>query len=189
MTSRFSTIAAVQRSSATLRRHHQLPLDQHPHFHHLAPRQLAPSTTPSGTASLLKPRPTCTAYAQLTPRRVPLARSAATSTPPSIAAIHTTRCRASSLAKEQDQQDNAEMAAADDESWKSQPPYRTSEANEEFDKKWTARCSCGRVNYWLSREKPLASKYCHCKDCQSLHGEYILFVFLSITPAILFLST
>jgi len=58
----------------------------------------------------------------------------------------------------------------ENEDWKSQPPYRTTEANAEFDKKWTAHCSCGRVKYWLSRERPLASKFCHCKDCQSLHG-------------------
>ena len=57
------------------------------------------------------------------------------------------------------------------EEWKSRPPYRTAPANEQFAKRWTAHCSCGRVKYWLSRERPLASKYCHCVDCQSLHGE------------------
>ena len=57
------------------------------------------------------------------------------------------------------------------EEWKSRPPYRTASANEQFEKKWTAHCSCGRVTYWLSRDRPLASKYCHCVDCQSLHGE------------------
>lgn len=60
------------------------------------------------------------------------------------------------------------------EEWKSKPPYRTAGVNEEFEKKWTATCSCGRIKYWLSRDKPLASKYCHCVDCQSLHGKYIL---------------
>lgn len=58
----------------------------------------------------------------------------------------------------------------DNEEWKSKPPYRTAGANEEFEKKWTATCHCARVKYWLSRDKPLASKYCHCIDCQSLHG-------------------
>ncbi|RYP76688.1 hypothetical protein DL771_001610 [Monosporascus sp. 5C6A] len=58
----------------------------------------------------------------------------------------------------------------DNEDWKNHPPYRTARDNEEFEKKWTATCSCGRVKYWLSRDKPLMSKYCHCVDCQSLHG-------------------
>ncbi|KAI2466080.1 Mss4-like protein [Annulohypoxylon bovei var. microspora] len=56
------------------------------------------------------------------------------------------------------------------EDWKSQPPYRTTPGNSHFDKKWTAHCHCGRVKYWLSRDKPLASKFCHCIDCQALHG-------------------
>ncbi|KAF3026003.1 hypothetical protein E8E14_015073 [Neopestalotiopsis sp. 37M] len=54
--------------------------------------------------------------------------------------------------------------------WRCQPPYRTSEENEHFEKKHEAQCNCGRIKYWLSRDAPLASKYCHCKDCQSLHG-------------------
>lgn len=54
--------------------------------------------------------------------------------------------------------------------WRNQPPYRTSPENEHFDKKHTAECNCGRIRYWLSRDAPIASKYCHCKDCQSLHG-------------------
>ncbi|KAI1138628.1 Mss4-like protein [Hypoxylon sp. FL0543] len=58
----------------------------------------------------------------------------------------------------------------DSEDWKTKPPYRTAPANEHFDKKWTAHCHCGRVKYWLSRDKPLATKFCHCVDCQSLHG-------------------
>jgi hypothetical protein len=54
--------------------------------------------------------------------------------------------------------------------WRDQPPYRTHDKNHTFEKKHTAHCSCGRVKYWLSRDKPLGSKYCHCEDCQSLHG-------------------
>ncbi|RYP46400.1 hypothetical protein DL768_007367 [Monosporascus sp. mg162] len=66
-------------------------------------------------------------------------------------------------------QEQEEMSE-DNEDWKNHPPYRTARENEEFEKKWTATCSCGRVKYWLSRDKPLMSKYCHCVDCQSLHG-------------------
>ncbi|RYO92562.1 hypothetical protein DL762_001596 [Monosporascus cannonballus] len=63
-----------------------------------------------------------------------------------------------------------EEMSEDNEDWKNHPPYRTARENEQFEKKWTATCSCGRVKYWLSRDKPLISKYCHCIDCQSLHG-------------------
>lgn len=57
-----------------------------------------------------------------------------------------------------------------DDNWQNRPPYRTTDANEKFEKRHTAHCHCGRVKYWLSREKPLASKFCHCVDCQALHG-------------------
>ncbi|KAI2603707.1 Mss4-like protein [Hypoxylon sp. NC1633] len=56
------------------------------------------------------------------------------------------------------------------EDWKSAPPYRTTSSNASFVKQWTAHCHCGRVRYWLSRDAPLASKFCHCVDCQALHG-------------------
>ncbi|RWA12730.1 hypothetical protein EKO27_g2377 [Xylaria grammica] len=58
----------------------------------------------------------------------------------------------------------------DGDDWKNRPPYRTTDANEQFQKRHTAHCHCGRVKYWLSREKPLAAKFCHCIDCQALHG-------------------
>ncbi|TRX87960.1 hypothetical protein FHL15_011164 [Xylaria flabelliformis] len=57
-----------------------------------------------------------------------------------------------------------------DDDWKNRPPYRTTDTNEKFEKRHTAHCHCGRVKYWLSREKPLAAKFCHCIDCQALHG-------------------
>ncbi|KAI1354914.1 Mss4-like protein [Xylaria sp. FL0043] len=55
-----------------------------------------------------------------------------------------------------------------DDDWKNRPPYRTTDDNEKFPKRHTAHCHCGRVKYWLSREKPLAAKFCHCIDCQAL---------------------
>ncbi|KAI0009607.1 Mss4-like protein [Xylariaceae sp. FL0662B] len=68
----------------------------------------------------------------------------------------------------------ATMASAadneEDEKWKSKPPYRVTPADEQSDKRWMARCHCGRIRYWLSREKPLAAKFCHCVGCQALHG-------------------
>ncbi|KAI1100136.1 Mss4-like protein [Jackrogersella minutella] len=54
--------------------------------------------------------------------------------------------------------------------WETQPPYRSTGDNAQFTKRWTAHCHCGRVRYWASRAKPLAAKFCHCVDCQALHG-------------------
>lgn len=54
--------------------------------------------------------------------------------------------------------------------WKHREPYRIHEDNENFPVKWEGSCHCGKVTYELSREKPLAAKYCHCTTCQRLHG-------------------
>lgn len=54
--------------------------------------------------------------------------------------------------------------------WKHRAPYRVHGENEDFPVKWRGQCHCGRVRYQLSRERPLASKYCHCTTCQRLHG-------------------
>lgn len=35
---------------------------------------------------------------------------------------------------------------------------------------YTGGCHCQRVQYCIYREKPLDSKYCHCRECQALHG-------------------
>ncbi|KAL2755733.1 hypothetical protein ACRALDRAFT_1071051 [Sodiomyces alcalophilus JCM 7366] len=58
--------------------------------------------------------------------------------------------------------------------WQTRPPYtdpRQREASgQSFVKKIEGTCHCGKVKYWLSRDKPLGSKYCHCTDCQVMHG-------------------
>lgn len=54
--------------------------------------------------------------------------------------------------------------------WKHREPYRIHQDDDEFDVKWEAQCHCGKVQYQLSRDKPLAAKYCHCTTCQRLHG-------------------
>ncbi|PHH86763.1 hypothetical protein CDD83_9793 [Cordyceps sp. RAO-2017] len=59
--------------------------------------------------------------------------------------------------------------ADESESWDSLPPYRKPDPGA-FDKKLRGACHCGSVVYWLSRDKPLASKFCHCADCRALHG-------------------
>ncbi|KAK2017091.1 hypothetical protein LZ32DRAFT_644543 [Colletotrichum eremochloae] len=61
-----------------------------------------------------------------------------------------------------------------DEDWKTQPPYvppgKYHPHGDNFQKKIRGACQCGQVSYWLQKDKPLASKYCHCKDCQKMHG-------------------
>lgn len=59
-----------------------------------------------------------------------------------------------------------------DEAWRDRPPYRPVDREETsaFERKHEGRCHCGRVRYWLRREKPIIAKYCHCRGCQVLHG-------------------
>ncbi|KAJ9627405.1 hypothetical protein H2204_009816 [Knufia peltigerae] len=57
-----------------------------------------------------------------------------------------------------------------EDQWKHREPYRVHDNAEDFEVKWEGSCHCGRVTYQLSRDKPLAAKYCHCTTCQRLHG-------------------
>lgn len=54
--------------------------------------------------------------------------------------------------------------------WKHRAPYKVHDKQDDFQAKWKGACHCGRVKYELSRDRPLASKYCHCTTCQRLHG-------------------
>lgn len=58
----------------------------------------------------------------------------------------------------------------EEDQWKFRAPYKIHDKGENFDVKWKGKCHCGAVQYELSREKPLASKYCHCTTCQRMHG-------------------
>ncbi|PON24249.1 hypothetical protein TGAM01_v206937 [Trichoderma gamsii] len=55
-----------------------------------------------------------------------------------------------------------------DQTWKTKPPYQ--KPDEAFNKVLQGACHCGQVKYWLSKDSPLASKYCHCGDCKVIHG-------------------
>lgn len=66
----------------------------------------------------------------------------------------------------------------EEDQWKKAPPYRIHEKNDNFDVKWKGKCHCGAVQYELSREKPLDSKYCHCTTCQRLHGVCVVLPYL-----------
>ena len=54
--------------------------------------------------------------------------------------------------------------------WKHRPPYKVHDNDPNFHARYEASCHCGKVQYQLSREKPLDAKFCHCTTCQKLHG-------------------
>ena len=58
--------------------------------------------------------------------------------------------------------------------WKTRPPYAIPNEDDGFEAKYNASCHCGKVEYQLSRERPLDSKLCHCGTCQTQHGELSL---------------
>lgn len=61
----------------------------------------------------------------------------------------------------------------DDHAWETDHPYKKPTSDDDDDNNkpaWEGSCHCGRVQYTISREKPLASKYCHCTDCQRMHA-------------------
>jgi hypothetical protein len=54
-----------------------------------------------------------------------------------------------------------------DDDWRHAPPY--SQADAEFPVKYRARCFCGAVAFEVCAD-PVDAKFCHCPQCQSLHG-------------------
>ena len=68
--------------------------------------------------------------------------------------------------------DNGDDGSTEGESneWKSRPPYSVHENDPNFKVRYNGSCHCGKVQYQLSREKPLDAKYCHCTTCQKIHG-------------------
>ena len=61
-------------------------------------------------------------------------------------------------------------ALPENEQWKLRSPYKVHNPDDGFKALYEGACHCGKVTFQLSREKPLASKYCHCADCQIMHG-------------------
>lgn len=55
------------------------------------------------------------------------------------------------------------------EDWKNQAPYQWS-PSPPFDNYIPGECHCGRIQFHVRDQKPLASKFCHCKTCQKIHG-------------------
>ncbi|PFH48324.1 hypothetical protein AMATHDRAFT_65743 [Amanita thiersii Skay4041] len=50
------------------------------------------------------------------------------------------------------------------------PPYSFDPSHQPFKPIYTGSCSCGQVQFQISRERPLDTKFCHCRTCQKLHG-------------------
>ncbi len=63
--------------------------------------------------------------------------------------------------------------------WKFKAPYRIHDGADKFKAIYEGSCHCGKVQYQLSREAPLDSKYCHCTVCQRLHGQRLCFLYNS----------
>lgn len=42
------------------------------------------------------------------------------------------------------------------------PPYTLVSENTPFNRVYTGNCFCNRVQFEISRRKPLDSKFCHC---------------------------
>lgn len=49
------------------------------------------------------------------------------------------------------------------------PPYAKDSSEEEWKADYEGQCFCGAVHFEL-RGKPMSASYCHCRDCQRLHG-------------------
>jgi len=79
--------------------------------------------------------------------------------------------KSTAAAKSQAKDDGHAAADIDGEhnDWKFREPYKMHE-NGNFNALYEGACHCGKVQYQLSREKPLASKFCHCSTCQVIHG-------------------
>ncbi|CAG7949888.1 unnamed protein product [Penicillium salamii] len=56
------------------------------------------------------------------------------------------------------------------EDYTKRPPYLLQPSEEFGEIKWRAHCHCGLVRYALRRDRPLNAKFCHCRQCQVLHG-------------------
>lgn len=61
------------------------------------------------------------------------------------------------------------MASGNTPKWQQEVPYKLVENDTAFKVKYTASCMCGEVQYAADSD-PVSAKYCHCTDCQHLHG-------------------
>jgi hypothetical protein len=74
-----------------------------------------------------------------------------------------------------DTTNNRDDVEGEHNEWKFKVPYKVHENDPNFKALYDGSCHCGRVQYQLSRKKPLDAKFCHCSTCQTLHGMLISF--------------
>ena len=53
------------------------------------------------------------------------------------------------------------------------PEEATTGEGNPFEKKVLGSCHCEMVQFYVTRDKPLKAKFCHCSDCQIIHGKVI----------------
>ena len=79
--------------------------------------------------------------------------------------------------------DNGDEGSTEGElnQWKFRAPYKVHENDPNFHVRYHGSCHCGKIQYQLSREKPLDAKYCHCTTCQKIHGRVHLYSIVNRT--------
>jgi len=70
-----------------------------------------------------------------------------------------------------DEQDNKDDKNSDhkDDDWLALPPFSVGKSREGWTTKWRESCWCGKTAFVYDSD-PLQVKFCHCEDCQRLHG-------------------
>ncbi|KHN94017.1 Mss4-like protein [Metarhizium album ARSEF 1941] len=63
------------------------------------------------------------------------------------------------------------MASDSEADWRLKPPYKPPGGGSQFQRAIRGSCHCKKVVYWIGSHRPLASKFCHCPDCQVMHGK------------------
>jgi len=56
------------------------------------------------------------------------------------------------------------------QTWQTEPPYAIADGTREDYAALRGQCHCKQVEWGFRTRKPLDAKYCHCTNCQKLHG-------------------
>ncbi|KAH9856507.1 Mss4-like protein [Lenzites betulinus] len=63
----------------------------------------------------------------------------------------------------------SQKGGGDEDDFVHKPPYDWKSDRDLFKPKYTCECWCGNLAFEFHGD-PVDAKYCHCRDCQSLHG-------------------